>query len=244
MDKKDINMIGRRKITAICALAATVCGILGFQSIQDTNNQSGSDETGERLFAVMSRTGDAEEEAQETIRQESEDEDITELMRRYFKAVSECDMDTLNDIIATNDTLDEGQIRRQGELIEKYQNISCYVMDGLVENTYIVYVYYEVIFLDIDTPAPGLSRMYVCRDDDGAVYINQEDLKGEIRTYMEEVEHSNVVQNLIDEVNKKLSEACRGDEELDKLVRYLNGGYKTDSDPNQAKHEGVKWETE
>lgn len=242
-DKKE-DMRGQKKIAVVCMSASIVLGALGVGFIRSAEEQTGSLETGERLFSVVNRTGDSMGESEETMRKESEDEDITELMQRYFTAVSECDMDTLNDIIATNRALDENQIRRQGELIDCYQNISCYVLDGLVENTYIVYVYYEVVFLGIKTPAPGLSRMYICRNEDGAVYINQEDLKGEIRTYMEEVEQTNAVQRLIREVDDKLSAACRKDEELDKLVRYLNGGYKTGSDPNQAKHEGVKWETE
>lgn len=215
----------KKYITIITAVGAVVFALfvllvldLKPSSVQETFDES------EHGFSVVSRTADPTIAKQdETILKEKDDADITALMKRYFKAVSECDVDTLNSIVATTSGIDEEELKQKGEFIEDYKNISCYVMDGLMKDTYIVYVYFQIKFVNVDTLAPGLSCMYVCQDENGMVYINQEELNGEVKTYMEQIGQTSAVQNLIAQVNEEFLKARRMDEKLDTLVQVLNG---------------------
>lgn len=232
--KKYITMI-----TVVGAVVVVLFVLLALDlkpnSVQDISEEN------EHGFSVVNRTADPIVATQEeTILKEKDDADITALMKRYFKAVSECDVDTLNSIVATTSGIDEEELQQEGEFIEDYQNISCYVMDGLMENTYIVYVYFQIKFVNVSTLAPGLSCMYVCEDENGMVYINQEELNGEVKTYIEQMGQTSAVKSLIVQVNQELAKARRTDEKLDALVQVLNGEVQLSSQSQTEKNKDME----
>lgn len=163
----------------------------------------------------------------ETAPAETEDsqlgEQIQTLISRYFTALAEYDLETLNNICETSEGLDEEHLREQAEYIEGYRNIDCTIMNGLVEGTYIVYAYYEMKFKYIDTLAPALSQLYVKTDGDGLPYIYQGVIDGELSAYMAELTAGSQITELADTVNQKLEAACRRDEKLDLFIRVLRG---------------------
>lgn len=152
------------------------------------------------------------------------DPEITAVINKFFVAKSECDADTLNSIVETKTEFTEDALKQEGEFIEGYENISCYTVNGLVENTYLVYVYYEIKFLNIDTLAPSLINMYVYKDKDGSVYINQGEIDGALSTFIQETNNNSEVRKLITSVNTKLAEARKSDSDLDALYKMLVKG--------------------
>ncbi|MGN0297941.1 MAG: hypothetical protein ACI4C1_01955 [Lachnospiraceae bacterium] len=211
------------------AVTVIICTVLGL-SIIDSKNESGRDLEKTMAFSVVNMEREQSDVKEgETNLAEEENADIVELIKRYYATLAACDIDTLNDIVATTSGIDADDLRMEEELIEDYENIVCYIMDGLVNNTYIVYVYYEIKFVNIGTLAPGLSCMYVCRDTDNTVYINEE-LTSEIKTYMARLEATDFVQDLIEEVNNRMLQARRLDVQLDRLVKILNGERVEESD--------------
>ena len=81
---------------------------------------------------------------------------------------------------AEDDRLSERQEELENEAVwvEDYQDITCYTKPGLTEDSYVVYVTYEVKFRRVDTPAPGLMWCYVVKQDDGT-YIIRENVVGD-----------------------------------------------------------------
>ena len=67
----------------------------------------------------------------------------------------------LSKVVDDTSDLSEEVLIKQKEYIESYDKIETYVKNGIKENTYVVWVYYETKLLNIDTSAPGSSVLYV-----------------------------------------------------------------------------------
>ncbi len=179
-------------------------------------------------IAIISQTTVGETEAMELETVEAQtQEQITELVKRYFQALADCDIETLNNICETTEAFDADTLTQQTSYIENYQNVDCVVIGGLVEGTYIVYVYYQMKFQYIDTPAPALGQLYVKTDIDGLPYIYMGIIDGELSAYIAEVTAGEQISALAEEVNGELEQARRSDTKLDAFIRVLTGETET-----------------
>ena len=167
--------------------------------------------------------------------------DINKLFTTYFTNLAKGDVKALGEIMVN--APDKDTVAKEVEYIEDYQNIKCYSKDGLVDGTYVVYVYYEVKFKNIDTLAPSMIREYVCTNEDGAVYINNGTVDGEIAAWLEEVQSSDSAQKLVGDVNESLNKAAESDEKLSSLIAKLNEGAGTVEESSARETESVKEST-
>ncbi len=149
--------------------------------------------------------------------------EVNELINKYFEAMSNSDVDTLLQIVDNLSEDEQNQIVQKKEYIENYNNIVCYSKIGPVENSYIVFAYYEIKFINIDTLVPGLVPLYVCTSEDGSLYIYNGDLDPEVDSYISNVAADQDVIDLLDTVEKKYSEAQNSDEALKHFVARLAG---------------------
>ena len=159
---------------------------------------------------------------------------IQTLMERYFEAKMNCDVEALSQIVnpmegytvegLENDLgIPESEAFRR---VEDYRNITCYTKPGLLKDTYVVWVYYETKYVNVETAAPCMFKAYVCTDDMG-VYIYNGTIEGEISNYIDEASQDEDVVALVGSVNQQLSEACGNDEELRKIYDILWGSAET-----------------
>lgn len=149
--------------------------------------------------------------------------EINALYETYYEAMKAKDIQTLSNIVDGYEFTQE-EVDKESEYVEDYRNISCYTLDGLLEDTYIVYVYHEVKFYNIDTWAPGLYGSYVCRNEDGSVYIQEGPVDGEVAAYIDEMDNSESVRDLNEWVDQALADAQAQDTALDNLVKMLQQG--------------------
>ena len=98
---------------------------------------------------------------------------------------------------------------KSSEYVESYENIICYTVPGIADNTYIAYVYYEIKFIGIDTKAPSMIRLYICQNKDGSLYIDKNAKDGEIAAYLQEVAGWESVRELVANVNDKIPGSMR-----------------------------------
>jgi hypothetical protein len=119
-------------------------------------------------------------------------------------------------------------LKKDIQYIEKYQKIKCYVKKGYIEGTYIVYVYNEVKFYNIDTPAPAADQFYVVTDTDGNLKIFSGEFEKETEEYYYARKSDTDVKALIDETNAKAKKAKKKDKDLkifwDKLDETQTSG--------------------
>ena len=114
-------------------------------------------------------------------------------------------------------------INASNKYVKKYKNIECYTKPGLDENTYVVFVYYEIKFKNIKTTAPGIDILYVMRDPETSlVYIhNGATSNNEIKNYILAMENDEDVAKLYKETDEALKKAIKKDKDLSALFDEL-----------------------
>ena len=85
---------------------------------------------------------------------------VNELISTYFQAKVDQDVQLLYKVFGKeeDDRLEERkqQLKDEAVYIEDYQDITCYTKAGMTDDSYVVYVTYDVKFRRVDTLAPGL----------------------------------------------------------------------------------------
>ena len=154
--------------------------------------------------------------------------EINQLMEEYFRAVSECDMDTFVNLFTSQDTSQKEQFRqsfeKQREYIDGYENISCYTAKGLTEDSYVAYVAYDVHFSGVDTPAPSLIQVYVEKCGDGQWRIFDGEKTPELEAYLEAVNRNEDTVLLGKQIDEAKEEAMNADEELKGRILFMDNG--------------------
>ena len=168
-------------------------------------------------------TGDESDDS-DRLTEEGEASQISTLVRSYLEAIQNADVETLEEIIRPADVHDsEDKLKSNARVREGYMNIQCYSLPGPVENSHIVYVYYEEKFINIDTPAPSMSRFYICQAEDGSWFIDKSARTPEYNAYLEEISKREDVEGLVREVTSRLNEAIAADENLKGMMMVING---------------------
>lgn len=166
-----------------------------------------------------------EEAATMTIPDEPLQEDafaeVNDLVSKYYQAMADGDIETLLGIATGIDEKEQIKIVKKSEYVENYPTITCYTKQGPVEDSYIVYAYYEVKLVDYETLTPGMNALYVCKNEEGAYYINGEPQTDEIIEYCELISSQDDVVDLINTVQVKYNEIKSADAELSEFLDNL-----------------------
>lgn len=150
------------------------------------------------------------------------------LISDYFQAKVDQDVEKLFSLFGKS-TDDESLKLRQEELkneavyIEDYEELVCYTKPGLTEDSYVVYVTYNVKFKRVDTPAPGLMWCYVLKDETGN-FVIREHVVGEEADYVSKQNQSEDVRLLSNQVNERLRQAIESDTLLAGIYKNLRNG--------------------
>ena len=180
--------------------------------------------TEEQQGAVVSGAAAAEAAATENVNPLEQDAypEVNELIQNYYNYMAAGDMEGLASVEDTTSEEEQNRILRSRDLVEGYQNISCYTKKGLEDGSYLVFVYYELKFAQIDTAAPGLSALYVYTNDQGNLVIFNGEASEELNAYVEEMAQEEDVLALREEVRVKYEEAKAADANLaEQEARYL-----------------------
>lgn len=141
--------------------------------------------------------------------------EINTLIKDYFKALVECNMPKLGEVMDSVDNISEDTLKKESEYIEDYKNIKCYSKKGIAKDEYVVYVYYENKILNIDTLAPGAVVLYVKKDAEKNQYRIHNGINDtKISSYISKISKDKDVKNFNKDVNAKLSKACSSDTNL------------------------------
>lgn len=141
--------------------------------------------------------------------------EIDTLFVDFYKAKNNRDVDAMKALLSDPTKVESQEdLQKKTQYIEKYSNIKTYTKKGVEEGTYIVYVYHEIKFTGIKTPAPGLSKFYVVTGEDNKVRIFSGDMDEDTKTYFDARNDDEDVAKLIDMTNEKSEEAVHKDEDL------------------------------
>lgn len=174
--------------------------------------------------------------------QENAYEGVNELMGRFFKALAEGDMDTIVALRDYNDDTSLITYEKRSEYIEEYTNVTCYTKPGLEENSFFVYVSYDVKIKDIDTMAPGLNAFYVYTSEDGNLKIDG-DMESNVDAAFKLVTNQDDVVDLYNRIDVDYNTAVASDEALNTFMEELPGKVTTSVGEALAQLEGQNDET-
>lgn len=149
--------------------------------------------------------------------------EVNELVNKYYTAMAQGDIDTLLQIQNPLSEEEKEQILQKKEYIEGYENIAVYTKIGPEENSYIVFAYYEIKFININTLVPGENALYVCTNDDGSLYIYNGEFSPEVASYFQTITEGQDVKDLINSIEDKFAQAQEQDPDLKAFIEKLTG---------------------
>ncbi len=144
--------------------------------------------------------------------------EINSLMKQYYDAAAGGDVATIEAIKTGVDEKEEIVIAKKAEYVESYPVVTCYSKSGPVDGSYIVFAYYEVKLFDYEQTVPGLNAWYVCKNDAGSYYINDDEQDEKLANYCKAISVQDDYVDLTNTVNVKFNEAVAAD---DKLAAFL-----------------------
>lgn len=158
--------------------------------------------------------------------EKSANEEINNLITKYLNAKLSGKIEKFENIVDSTESLDIKDINRKTKYIDKYENIVCYTKQGLEEGSYVVYVYYDLKFASIDTPAPGMNAYYVKTGEDGKPYIYLSEYDSKTAEYLAGLQKTEDVKELIETVNTKFKKALDKDTSLTEFYTKLEDSAK------------------
>ena len=148
---------------------------------------------------------------------------VDKLIDRYYEAKINDDAAELNNIVDTDEPYNEADLVDETQFISHYDNFRTYVIPGITDNYFVVYVKYDIYFNGINTGAPSLNHFIVVKDEDGYYYIYNKEVSGEFQSYLEQTEQSEIVKGLKEQVEAELKAACDSNKDLELLISMLRG---------------------
>ena len=149
------------------------------------------------------------------LQEEGYPKEIDQLIKKYYDAKLAIDIDALKKLSSKPDAvISKENLEMLVEGIDEYLNIKCYVKDSYLPGTYIVYVYYDIKFIGIDTYAPSLAKMYLVTDEDGKIKNFDGEFDEELKAYLDARRDDEDVKKLKAKVEKLEEKAKEKDKTL------------------------------
>ena len=154
---------------------------------------------------------------------------INALFEDYYKYYAAGDTESIAKIAFPISDTEKSYIKCFSKCMDSYEEISCYTKSGIAQGEYVVTVYTEMKFKDVETGAPNLDSFYVRTDKNGNCYIdnahssfnetNKENERDEdIIALISEFGQDEDVIKLSRDVGTKYDEALDKDEKLKDMV--------------------------
>lgn len=152
---------------------------------------------------------------------------VNEIVGEYFQAKIDQDPAALYQVFGKSDdgNMDyyKKALKEEAAYVQDYQDVTCYTRKGLTEDSFVVYVTYDVKFNRVDTLAPGIMWCYVAKDESGNYKI-RENVIGEEADYVAEQNRTQGVRILNRQVKEELKSAIESDTLLAGVYKGLSNG--------------------
>ncbi len=167
--------------------------------------------------------------------------EINQLFVDFYTSKTKHDVDAMKLLLSNqNNAASLENLQKKTQFIEEYKNIKTYTKKSFLEGTYIVYVYHEIKFTGIETPAPGLSKFYIVTGDDGKLKILSEEMDAETKDYYDTRDEDEDVVEIIEMTNKKSKKAMEKDEDLNTFWKSIDELAKSKQVNEQAEGDSAE----
>lgn len=209
---------------------------------------AGPQETEQTEISTEENVQDAQEE--ETAEPEPENNleenshaSIDKLVGKYCEYIASGDVEALEEIVDVLSDEEKEKIQNRAAFIESFENVTCYTKNGPIEDSYIVFVCYDMKLINIETSAPDIICLYVGpkgADGHEGRRIHYGDIDASMQEYVAELEKDPEVQALYDDVSTRYQEAQESDETLAAFIQKISGQVseeETEAAPEEAEEE-------
>ncbi|MCD8381191.1 MAG: SH3 domain-containing protein [Lachnospiraceae bacterium] len=206
-------------VVIVLAVAVFVSGMLVYHKNDSANSES-EQETAVDNSAI----------SEETIAAVSVDNpleadkypEINELVVKYLNAIAEGDVDTMTEICSNVTDTEKIRIQELGKYIDAFPEYNVFTKLGPVENSYVVYAAARAQFPGIDTLVPGIYCLYICMDEDGDYYINEDTLTDEELAYIDALASDESVMELCNSIDEEYQELLESDSEIAAYIELMS----------------------
>lgn len=162
---------------------------------------------------------------------------IIDIATSYLNSQKDGDVEIYQSIVANVDSERIARLNLMKEnaanYVEEYQNIICYTKNGLENNSYFVYIYYETKFANAENTLPGITSMYVRTNDSGKLYIEDLDVDAAVLARAEELKSGDEeVVALITKVQNDFTQKYESDADAkaayDAFNTFIKNSYATE----------------
>lgn len=148
--------------------------------------------------------------------------EIENLLRDYYVAWNSCDYSLIKDMSTDPDNaIPLSQLQRETRFLDDIRDNTYYIMKSYEEGSYIVYAYYEIKYVNIKTTLPRLDKFYIVTDEEGDFNIFCGEMDEKLKTYYEERDQDENIQEIIQRTNDKAKDALNNDLDLRVYVEAL-----------------------
>lgn len=148
--------------------------------------------------------------------------DIEKFFSDYYVAWNSCDYSLIKTLTTDSENaIPLLDLQKETRFIDDIRDISCYIMKSYEEDAYIVYVYYEIKYVNIKTSLPRLDKYYLVKDTDDTFKIYNTEMDEMLKTYFEDRDQDDKVKEIIQMTKEKSKEALNSDVHLRVYVEAL-----------------------
>ncbi len=184
-----------------------------------SSNQTNSESDNQQASGNQTESGNASSGALE----KDAIPEVNELVQAYYKALGDKDIEALKEVVKDLDPAEESKIANT-KYIESYENVEVYTAKGMEDGTYVVFASFAYKCVDVETPAPALSQLYVVTDEEGKLWISADAVVDpDIQAYVSTVMSQADVIQLRNNVQAAYDQAQAGDPQLKAFLESLGG---------------------
>jgi len=144
---------------------------------------------------------------------------INKVMTDYLNALADNNQAFLKENMFSINSNELDNVEVKSRYIDHYDHIVCYTQQGYEEESFYVYVTYDIYFKEIDTPVPGIIGLYYAKDSLEKYRIYKQNnmsslvLQNFYIAYMQQD-----VQDIYNQISLKYNETLESDEELNDFM--------------------------
>ncbi len=210
-----------KKMIVMITMGTMLIGCVIFSTVSPNKDKATSTKTVEtKENEQVAQTPTQTPNVETTVIQKDLNSEVSKVVQNYLVASVACDMDALEDTVNDISMLSEEELKLKYEYVEAVNNIECYMIPGPNGDGYLVYAYRELKLKDINTLAPGLSRVYVKTGDNGEYRVFFGADTG-LEDFISKTDQSTEVTELVNKVNTKMEEAVSSDKDLKTFIEKI-----------------------
>lgn len=225
MDKNVKSILTNYKIyIAIIIVLLAVIAVLLFGDGEEKEPETVSqDPVTEGEENPGTEAGEEQPKEPENSLEENSHASIDRLVGKYCESIAAGDVDALAEIVDVLSDEEREKIQNRATFIESFDNVTCYTKDGPVEDSFIVFVCYDMKLINIETKAPDIICLYVGPKGEEGRRIHYGSIDASMQEYVAQLEQDPEVQALYDDVSRRYQEAQEQDETLAAFVQKITG---------------------